>query len=72
VPLVKVDVEPPNGKLSLALTHAVGVGRLARNVAHDMRLPLVVRGDVVFLGHDQVERLAVASEGYGLLVRVLA
>ncbi|HKG50908.1 MAG TPA: tyrosine-type recombinase/integrase [Actinomycetales bacterium] len=58
--------------LSLVLAHAVRDGRLARNVAQGVRLPRVVRGEVVFLDHDQVERLAAASEPYGLLVRVLA
>jgi integrase len=35
-------------------------------------LPRVVRGEPVFLGHDQVVELAAAAEPYGLLVRFLA
>lgn len=57
---------------SLALDHAVRDSRIARNQAEGVRLPRIVREDLVFLDHDQVEQLVAACGRYGLLVRFLA
>lgn len=57
---------------SLMMSLAVRDRRLSYNPAEGVRLPRVTRKEPVFLTHQQVDRLAAASEGFELFIRLLA